>query len=174
MLNPATRGRTACEGATSMSTISYLKGDATSPVGGGNRIICHVCNDIGGWGRGFVVALSKRWGAPEARYREWYKLGEHGGFALGEVQLVDVEPTLSIANMIAQHGIKTARGVPPIRYEALDACLASLTRHASSRNASVHMPRIGCGLAGGTWPDVEALIVKTLCAGGISVSVYDL
>ena len=34
-----------------MTTIHYLKGDATAPSSGGRRIICHICNDIGGWGR---------------------------------------------------------------------------------------------------------------------------
>ena len=68
-----------------MSTIDYVKGDATSPVGSGTKIICHVCNDVGGWGRGFVVALSRRWSAPEARYREWHAQGEAGGFAFGDI-----------------------------------------------------------------------------------------
>lgn len=157
-----------------MSTINYLKGDATAPHGDRNRIICHVCNDIGGWGRGFVVALSQRWKAPEARYREWHKQGASGGFVLGAVQLVDVEPTLSVANMIAQRGVKASGGVLPIRYAALEECLAALTQHALARAASVHMPRIGCGLAGGTWSEVEARISTTLCAGGVSVWVYDL
>jgi hypothetical protein len=51
-----------------MNAIDYRTGDATDPVGEGARIICHVCNDIGGWGRGFVVALSKRWPEPEAQW----------------------------------------------------------------------------------------------------------
>ncbi|RYD76612.1 MAG: Appr-1-p processing protein, partial [Verrucomicrobiaceae bacterium] len=44
--------------------IHYVTGDATRPEGDGARVICHVCNDIGGWGRGFVTALSKRWKGP--------------------------------------------------------------------------------------------------------------
>jgi O-acetyl-ADP-ribose deacetylase (regulator of RNase III) len=32
----------------SMEMIKYTKGDATRPVGAGNKIIVHVCNDIGG------------------------------------------------------------------------------------------------------------------------------
>ena len=45
-------------------SINYVIGDATQPVGEWPKIIVHVCNDIGGWGRGFVTAISKRW--PEA------------------------------------------------------------------------------------------------------------
>jgi O-acetyl-ADP-ribose deacetylase (regulator of RNase III) len=43
------------------SEIFYMTGDATAPVGEGQKLIVHVCNDIGAWGAGFVLALSKRW-----------------------------------------------------------------------------------------------------------------
>lgn len=43
-----------------MSGITYLKGDATAPQAKGVKLIVHVCNDLGGWGKGFVPALSRR------------------------------------------------------------------------------------------------------------------
>ena len=43
-----------------MPGIRYVTGDATRPEGEGPKIIVHICNDIGAWGRGFVLALSKR------------------------------------------------------------------------------------------------------------------
>ena len=46
-------------------TIQYLKGDATAPKTHGKKIIVHVCNDIGKWGKGFVLAISKRWKEPQ-------------------------------------------------------------------------------------------------------------
>ncbi len=51
-----------------MNKIHYLKGDAVYPQARGNIIITHICNDIGVWGRGFVVALSARWMAPEIEF----------------------------------------------------------------------------------------------------------
>lgn len=36
-----------------------------------------------------------------------------------------------------------------------------------------YMPRIGCGLAGGTWPRVEPLVENRLVRRGIPVTVYD-
>lgn len=48
-----------------MTEIEYIKADATLPQSEGTIIITHICNDIGGWGKGFVLALSKRWKAPE-------------------------------------------------------------------------------------------------------------
>ena len=157
-----------------MGRITYVEGDATNPVGAGARVICHVCNDIGGWGRGFVTAISRRWREPEAQYREWFRSGEAGGFCLGAIQVVPVGPGLSVANMIAQRDIKRRQGSPPIRYDALSACLTKLASHASASGASVHMPRIGCGLAGGSWPEVEAIVTSTLCEAGVDVVVYDL
>jgi hypothetical protein len=35
------------------------------------------------------------------------------------------------------------------------------------------MPRIGCGLAGGKWSEVEPLIEEHLIAAGVPVTAYD-
>jgi len=156
-----------------MTGIAYLTGDATAPVADGPKMICHICNDVGGWGKGFVVALSRRWPEPEAQYRAWYAQGESAGFRLGAIQLVDVGQSLKVVNMIAQRGIRAAGGVPPIRYDALRECLASLSNRAIELHASVHMPRIGCGLAGGSWDEIEAIVTATLVAAAIPVYVYD-
>src|SRR3954447_3543773 len=102
-----------------MSDIIYLKGDATCPQAKGNKIICHVCNDIGGWGKGFVLALSRRWPEPEADYRAGYAAGAEAGCVLGAVRFVQVEPYIHVANMVGQRGIKRGSSGPPIRYEAL-------------------------------------------------------
>ena len=83
--------------------IHYLKADATAPQTEGNIIITHICNDIGAWGKGFVLALSKRWKTPEKQYKQWYKQGED--FALDAVQFVKVESDIWVANMIGQHKI---------------------------------------------------------------------
>jgi O-acetyl-ADP-ribose deacetylase (regulator of RNase III) len=156
-----------------MSGITYLKGDATSPQRDGPKIICHVCNDIGGWGKGFVLALSKRWPEPEAEYRTWHAAGTGGGFGLGAVQFVRVRADTWVANMVGQRGLKRAASGPPIRYEAVAACLAQVGAKARELGASVHMPRIGCGLAGGEWSQIEPLIEKHLVGAGVPVTVYD-
>ena len=53
-----------------MRSTDYTIGNATQPEGR-PAIIVHVCNDVGAWGRGFVLALSRRWPEPERRYRHW-------------------------------------------------------------------------------------------------------
>lgn len=152
---------------------TIIRGDASSPQARGPKIIAHVCNDLGGWGKGFVLALSKRWSEPEAAYRAWHRGRSGNDFGLGAVQLVQVRPDVWVANMVGQHGMRTGSGGPPVRYEAIERCLARLAVHATELDASVHMPRIGCGLAGGKWSRIEPLIRDELCAKGIPVTVYD-
>lgn len=154
-----------------MKTIQYIKGDATDPHTEGNKIIAHICNNIGGWGKGFVTAISKKWKQPEKQYREWFKTGDH--FNLGEIQMVQAEEEIQICNMIAQHKTITQSQVPPIRYEAVEKCLEKLANEALLLNASIHMPRIGCGLAGGKWEEIEPIIERTLLKNDVEVYVYD-
>lgn len=149
--------------------IHFLSGDATCPVGTGNRIIAHVCNDVGRWGKGFVLAISKRWREPRDQYM---LLHSRRALMLGMLQLVPVQRNLWVANMIAQRDIVPQNNVPPIRYDALLDCLKQLGFEAHQRNASIHMPRIGCGLAGGKWDRVEKSLRDTL--PGTEIFVYDL
>lgn len=167
--------------------ITYLMGDATDPWIRGNKVIAHVCNDQGGWGRGFVKSLSEKWSLPETQYRRWYEEThnmpgmEDAPFVLGNVQFVPVEHKLNpetrvetrtiVANMLAQNGY-TTDAVPAIRYDALHQCLKLVVELALTLDASIHMPRIGCGLAGGKWDDIEPIINDVM--SGVEVYVYDL
>ncbi|WP_196888669.1 macro domain-containing protein [Aureivirga sp. CE67] len=156
-----------------MSEIRYLKGDATSPQAKGNKIIVHICNNIGGWGKGFVLAISKRWKEPEIAYRKWHRERAKNDFELGNVQFIQVEKYIYVANLIGQQGTKTGSKGVPVRYEAIEKGLEKIALYAAEIDASVHMPRIGCGLAGGKWNRIEPLINKTLIANNIKVTVYD-
>jgi O-acetyl-ADP-ribose deacetylase (regulator of RNase III) len=164
--------------------LKYLKGDATVPQAKGPKLIIHISNDAGGWGAGFVLAISKRWSEPEAMYRQWYRQRDpihnpeptaivmtSGRFQLGETQLVLVQPGVAVVNMVAQAGTRTGSKGPPIRYDALRTCLERVNDYAETFKASVHCPRIGCGLAGGKWDMVEPVIQETL--KDRDVYVYD-
>lgn len=156
-----------------MKEINYLKGDATSPQAKGIKIIAHICNDLGGWGKGFVLAISKRWAEPEKAYREWHRNRSKNDFKLGSIQIIQVETYIYVANMIGQRGTKVGSKGVPVRYEAIKSCLEKLAVEADILNASVHMPRIGCGLAGGKWEKIEPLIIKILSENDIQVYIYD-
>ncbi|MFN8040371.1 MAG: macro domain-containing protein [Acidimicrobiales bacterium] len=153
--------------------IAYVVGDATTPSDR-PAVIAHICNDLGRWGRGFVLAVSQRWPEPEQRYRDWYRDRDGNDFGLGAIQLVPVGEELWVANMIGQHGVRRAGGKAPIRYEALATALESLGVASLERDASVHMPRIGTGLAGGSWEAIEPIVTRTLIDRGVATTVYDL
>jgi len=173
--------------------IEYLIGDATSPCKtDGIRLITHICNDTGGWGRGFVVALSNKWDEPMARYKTWYKSlpSKTDHLPLGEIQIVPVKDQngtlLFVVNMIAQHNFKTPQNPVAVRYQALADCFRQLDGWIKSYKVakgimikpdklgkfSIHMPRIGCGLAGGSWDKVELLVGTVLM--DYDVFVHDL
>lgn len=148
-------------------------GDATAPRGKGVKLIAHVCNDLGGWGKGFVLAVSRRWPEPEAAYRRWHRERAGNDFGLGAAQFVRVGPYVWVANMVGQRGMRTGSKGVPVRYEAIDTGLGLVAERAVELGASVHMPRIGCGLAGGSWSRIEPLIEQRLVSRGIPVTVYD-
>jgi O-acetyl-ADP-ribose deacetylase (regulator of RNase III) len=154
-----------------MAELKYVIGDATTPIGTGKKLICHISNDIGGWGAGFVLALSKRWKEPEMAYRSMKKELRVSGY----VQFVEVEDDIMVANMIAQHDVmpKLIDGVltQPIRYYALNTCLEKVNAFALEHGITLHMPRIGAGLSGGDWEEIEQIIKNTM---SVNVVVYDL
>ena len=155
--------------------LNYVVGDATAPQGDGRKMICHVCNDIGAWGAGFVVPLGARF--PKAK-EEYKKLKADPGkrIPLGTVQFVDVTADIVIANMVAQRGIiGQAPGTRPLSYDALLECLEKAGEYAQKNDLSIHAPRFGAGLAGGDWDIIALLVEKTLVGKfGRVVTIYDL
>lgn len=164
-----------------MGELKYVIGDATTPIGEGPKIIVHCCNDIGGWGSGFVVALSKKWHMPETNYRIWaqdsyYKKtdGSKVPFKLGNIQYVQVESDTYVCNMIGQSNIGWSGDRPPIRYGSIAKCLEQVAEDAKYFGATVHGPRFGSALAGGDWNVIETLIKAIILPLGVDVTIYDL
>jgi len=146
----------------------FVLGDVTKPQGEGLKIIAHVCNDANGYGSGVAGAIAKCWPEAKLAYHRWHAKAEN--FALGMVQLVKLPDGIIVANMVAQHGY-AYKGHPAIQYPALHMCLSKVAKRAKELGASIHCPRIGCGLAGGTWDKVEPIILETM--DGVDVTVYN-
>lgn len=151
-----------------MNEIKYINGDATEPTGDGAKFIIHCCNDEKKWGAGFVLALSNKWKEPEQRYRSWKDADK-----LGLCQFVKVEPNLFVVNMIGQRGVGYQDGLPPVRYDEIEKCLATVGRYAKELNASVHGPRFCCGLAGAEWDVIEEKLKRNVLNKGVDVTIYD-
>lgn len=137
------------------------QGDATStkPSASG-VIIAHLCNNVGAWGRGFVLAVDKLSLVPKFLYKEYCKKNNNE-VDLGRLQMVEIEPQLWVANMIAQNGIDKsafADGVL-VNYPALRTCIREVFKRAVMMGCDVHMPEgIGAGLAGGDKATIFAII----------------
>jgi len=166
----------AAKKQTPSPLVMYVEGDATAPEGDGLKIIAHCSNSIGAWGAGFVMSFSKQWARPEEMYRLWASKWDNK-LPLGAMQLVPVEENIAVANIIGQQGIRTAKGgEPPIRYKAISQGFKYLAAYAlknPERNVSIHMPRLGCWLAGGSWARIEVLIDEHFVTHGIPVTIYD-
>ncbi len=167
--------------------LTYTVGDATYPQRGAtdtHAVIVHCCNDIGKFGAGFVLALNKKWLRVRAYYVGWHHRGwtqeitdAHNGtqipFKLGQVHVVDVEPHISVANLIGQSGCGYFMGLAPIRYGAIEEGLLRLRERMKDIKWSMHAPRFGSGLAGGEWPKIEEIIKRVFWYTDVSITVYD-
>lgn len=140
--------------------LHYLIGTALEPVKK-PALIIHICNDLGLWGSGFVIAVSSKYSKPENEYRSWKKKVE-GDLPLGEIQIIPVEDDVWVVNMIAQHDVWMVDGIPPLRIDALRKCLITVNDFAIAKGATIHAPRIGAVRSGGKWSDIEKVIKATI------------
>ena len=154
--------------------ITYIRGDATYTRGTDHRLLVHIVNDGAfTWGGGGIAASIKRkWPSAQKSFTAEVT-SDRTKLRLGNVLTSDLEPGLTLISAIAQHGYGESRRAR-IRYGALRDCLFRILDIANKLKASVHMPRIGTGQAGGSWPVVEEIIHETLTKTGIKVVVYDL
>ena len=188
--------------------INFVVGDATAPIGNGHKFIVHCCNNQGGWGSGFVLALNRRWKHIQSAYEYWYyqsgpgkseitkekkwekfqgcvdyPYGMTGKFELGQVQWVKAEKDVWVYNLIGQHrtGLREIAGVtvPPVDYRSIREGFAHIKQYyfesikQAGKNFSLHMPRMGCGLAGGKWTEIEKLLKEVFNDIDITITVYD-
>ncbi|MDQ3816248.1 MAG: ImmA/IrrE family metallo-endopeptidase [Acidobacteriota bacterium] len=154
--------------------INYKRGDATDPRDDGDyRIIAHIVNDkTAVWGGVFARAVKKRWPQAQTDFERW-SAEEKRNLSLGNARLVKVDERLAVFTMVAQRGYGESNK-PRIKYSALKSCLEALANVAMRHGASIHMPRIGSGQAGGNWDVISELIEDALCGRGIKVYVYTL
>jgi O-acetyl-ADP-ribose deacetylase (regulator of RNase III) len=153
--------------------IRYVVGDALSPSGTGTKILVHVVNDkTPNWGAGFGMAVRDAWPPIQDEFRSWW-LKDRARIHLGNIFFSKISDGLFVSPMICQHGYGPSEK-PRIRYAALKTCLQQVLAKATELKASVHMPRIGSGYAGGAWALIEQLVDENLCRYGVPVVVYDL
>lgn len=153
--------------------IRYVHGDVTQPLEPGPRIVCQLVNDRAiRWGGGVAKAFARRYPRAEAAFSESI-MSVPSGARLGRVVTVSLDDDLRLASIVGQEGYGPSL-FPRIRYRALQRGLAEVAQIAADSNASVHMPRIGAGTAGGEWGVIEEMVEDEFVRRGIAVTVYDL
>lgn len=156
--------------------IEYVTGDLLE-LGDGDHpvVIGHVVSDsVHGWGR-FGVGAALAAALPDAAraFRAW-TIADPDHLKLGNVHFLDQYlggRPVQVASMVAQHGFGRGQAVR-LRYDALERCLQTLARRAERDEASVHIPRIGAGQAGGRWDIIADLVDAHLVSRGIAVTVH--
>lgn len=151
----------------------YLVGDAVAPRGSGVRLVVHIVNDRARqWRGGFAASLRATWPIAATDFTAWVD-EDRDRLRLGAVHMTRLDADLWAAALVAQAGYGPSTR-PRVRYSALQTALVEVAGWAADHSASVHMPRIGTGQAGGSWSIIEDLVDNELCAHGVPVTVYDL
>ena len=169
--------------------LTNIIGDVTTPQKISEDEIVylpHVCNDIGGWGAGVVLAISRKWRGPEEVYKSFIRRNGQGEQNLGNVEFWDSrvngwpEDTI-VCNMVAQHDYQSDENPRPINYIALAKCMGKVEEVltirkrvlGNARPIRIHCPKFGSDLAGGNWDFILNLIEDAWLNVGIDVVVYE-
>ncbi len=140
-------------------------------------IILHGCNCSGGFGSGVAGIIAKMY--PEAQHEFFLKMDGYtyhrpNKEALGTIQPVKIYDDFYIVNGFTQlqYGGGGKRYASP---DAIHKVLLATVIFATEKNLDVHVPKIGCGLGGIKWEEVEPYFVqahKMLEAVGLKLTVY--
>ena len=165
----------------------YKIGNALEPEETSPYWILHGCNNVGGFGSGFVAAINNKYGTGDkSPASEYQKLFENGKTpALGDIQPVKIGGKNLIINLISQKGCgvqsfhKVELGIP-FRYEAFYECLQRVKILADIYNEkygaypNLVSPLIGCGLALAKKDDVVSVIQDVFYTTKINYTIYEL
>ena len=139
--------------------IHYVKGNL---LDSNCDYICHQVNCQGVMGSGIAKQIRERWPHVFSSYRNYCSrhLGDTSNL-LGEIWGVRINETQWVINMFSQDkfGYDGARFTS---YDAFAACLTAMEDRLT-KGQSIGFPKnIGCGLGGGNWKVISALIEEIL------------
>lgn len=128
--------------------------------------VCHGVNCCGKMGKGIALAVRQKYPKAYHQYLDlWMTYGSVTGDdrLLGIAQFVSVGPQLWIVNchnQVFYGNHEIVKGCPTghFSYQAFDQCFDQVTLLAHSTGLPVHVPKIGCNLAGAEWGKVSDII----------------
>lgn len=141
-------------------------GDLLENVSSG--LILQQVNCQGMMGSGFAKAVLEKYPVVRERFVEFsgppYTQKNSGADLLGQIQLVEVSPTLIVVNLFTQQFFGRD-GKRYTSYDALDTALESLRElmdETGTSDEDVHHPAIGSGLGGAHWAVVQQIVQHRL------------
>jgi len=152
--------------------IKRVHGNVLEPRGVGSKIICQLVNDKAiKWGGGVARSAAKKFPAAQQKFMEAI-IELPAADRLGSTIFSQANDELVIASLIAQQGYGKSL-FPRIRYAELESCLEKVVEKSATTSASIHMPKIGTGAAGGDWDMIYEMIDDIMVRSGLEVTIYE-
>ena len=150
--------------------IHYVKGNL---LDSNCNYICHQVNCQGVMGSGIARQIRERWPRVYESYIHFVDaINKKGEPLLGKILISNISRPTRVVNMFSQD----TYGYDGGRYTSYDAfanCLMIMKNHIH-KSQSIGFPKnIGCGLGGGNWKVVSALIEEIL-GKDYEIYIYEL
>lgn len=147
--------------------IEYRKGDLLNIKRG---IIVHGCNAQGVMGSGVAKAVKEMYPGAFTQYSNDVMTNWAG---LGDISVYTAVPgELIIVSAITQEFYGREPNTRYVSYDAIELCFARVFVLAEYIGVSVHIPKIGAGLAQGNW-NIISTIIESL-QGDVTVKCWEL
>ncbi len=151
-------------------------------------VIGHGCNCFSKMGAGIAPQMAKAFGCDVFEMETWgetiEKLGciDYHTFVLGSNAMWDLydadntedEPELTVVNCYTQYkyGQNHSDGIKkPLDYEALTLCMRKINNIFKGKR--IGLPKIGAGLAGGSWATIKKIIEAELKDCDVTIVIYN-
>lgn len=152
--------------------ISYVSGDILTPNAEERAVIvCHQVNCKGVMGAGLALQVRRKHPGVYRLYRDKCSQIAAGIGGLGDVQFCSVlaDAGYVVANIFGQD--RYGKGECFTNYDALWKAFRTIA--ATFPAHVIRIPyKLGCGLAGGDWSVVSAIIEETLGKAGVDVEIW--
>lgn len=156
--------------------ITKVVGDITNST---CKVIAHGVNCQGVMGSGVALHILKKWPKVKALYLDYFtefNAGIDGENFLGQIDSVQIDREKTskvIVNCFTQQFFGPG-DYRYLSYDALVSCMSKLYILCECYKVNeVAIPRIGCGLAGGSWPIVKSILLDAF-PPDFNIKVYVL
>lgn len=150
--------------------VKYVKGNL---LDSNCDYICHQVNCQGVMGSGIARQIRERWPKVYESYIHFvnhHNMNEEG--LLGKILISNISCPTRVINMFSQdtYGYDGKRYTS---YAAFTQCLMTIKNHVRNHQSIGFPKNIGCGLGGGNWEVISALIEEIL-GKDYDVYIYEL